>query len=165
MCLFKERTQAELALKKREKELKNKTLNLEEVNTALKVLLVQRDADKAELEERVLININELILPYLQKLKTKNLRDKQKTYVDIIYSNLNDIASPLMRSLSAKLIRLSPAEVQVVNLIKQGNTTKEIAKTMNLATSTIDFHRNNIREKLGIKNKKINLKSYLSTLS
>jgi DNA-binding CsgD family transcriptional regulator len=70
-----------------------------------------------------------------------------------------------MRSLSSKLIRLSPTEIQVINLIKQGKTTKEIAETMNLATSTIDFHRNNIRGKFGIKNKKINLTSYLSTLS
>jgi PAS domain S-box-containing protein len=162
---IEERKQTELALKKREKELKNKTLNLKEVNTALKVLLEQRQTDKAELEERVLLNIKELILPYLEKLKTKDLRDKQKAYVDIINSNLNDIVSPLMRSLSAKLIRLSPTEIQVINLIKQGKTTKEIAETMNLATSTIDFHRSNIRSKFGIKNKKINLTSYLSTLS
>ncbi|MGD9304295.1 MAG: PAS domain S-box protein [Desulfobacterales bacterium] len=162
---IEERKQTELSLKNREKELKNKTLSLKELNTALKVLLEQRETDKAELEERVLLNINELILPYLEKLKTKDLRDKQKAYVDIIYSNLNDIVSPLMRSLSAKLIKLSPTEIQVINLIKQGKTTKEIAATMNLATSTIDFHRNNIRGKFGIKNKKINLTSYLSTLS
>ncbi len=162
---IEERKLAEIALKKREKELKNKTLNLREVNTALNVLLKQRETDKAELEERVLLNINELILPYLEKLKTKVLEDKQKAYVEIISSNLNDIVSPLMRSLSTKLIKLSPTEIQVINLIKQGKTTKEIAKTMNLATSTIDFHRNNIRKKLGIKNKKINLAAYLSSLS
>lgn len=162
---IEERKQTEFSLKNREKELKNKTLNLKEVNTALKVLLEQRQTDKADLEERVLLNIKELILPYLEKLKTKDLRDKHKAYVDIIHSNLNDIVSPLMRSLSAKLIRLSPTEIQVINLIKQGKTTKEIAGAMNLATSTIDFHRNNIRGKFGIKNKKINLTSYLSTLS
>ena len=160
-----EHKNTELELKKREKELKNQALNLKEVNTALKVLLEQREADKIELEERVYLNISELILPYLDKLKTKDLGDKHKAYVDIIYSNLNDIVSPLMHSLSAKLVKLSPTEIKVINLIKMGNTTKEIAKTMNLATSTIDFHRNNIREKLGIKNKKINLSSYLSTFS
>jgi len=162
---IEERKQTEKALKKREKELKRKTLNLREVNTALKVLLEQRETDKTELEERVLLNVNELILPYLEKLKSKRLGEKEAAYVDIIYSNLNDIVSPLIRSLSAKLIKLSPTEIQVINLIKQGKTTKEIAETMNLAKSTIDFHRNNIRGKFGIKNKKINLTSYLSTLS
>lgn len=160
-----ERKHTELELKKKENELRNKTLNLKELNTALKVLLEQRETDKAQLEERVFLNINELILPYLDKLKTKDLDDKQKAYIDIIYSNLNDVVSPLIHSLSKKLVRLSPTEIKVINLIKQSKTTKEIAKTMNLATSTIDFHRNNIREKLGIKNKKINLSSYLSTFS
>ncbi len=69
-----------------------------------------------------------------------------------------------MHSLSSKIVKLSPTEIKVINLVKMGKTTKEIAKTMNLATSTIDFHRNNIRAKLGIKNKKINLSSYLSTI-
>jgi PAS domain S-box-containing protein len=159
-----EHKHTELELKKGEKELKNKTLNLKEVNTALKVLLEQRETDKAQLEERVFLNINELILPYLEKLKTKDSGEKQKVYIDIIYSNLNDIVSPLMHSLSSKLVKLSPTEIKVINLVKMGKTTKEIAKTMNLATSTIDFHRNNIRAKLGIKNKKINLSSYLSTI-
>lgn len=162
---IKERKQTELALRKREKELKNKTMNLQEVNTALKVLLEQRETDKAELKKRVLLNINKLIFPYLEKLKAKNLGDKPNTHVDIIYSNLNDIASPLLNSLSPRFTRLSQTEIQVVNLIQQGKTTKEIAKTMNLATSTIDFHRNNIRDKFGIKNKKINLRSYLANLS
>jgi len=57
-----------------------------------------------------------------------------------------------------------PSEMQVINLIRRGKTTKEIADTMNLATSTIDFHRNNIRKKIGINNKQINLSTYLSSL-
>jgi DNA-binding CsgD family transcriptional regulator len=54
-------------------------------------------------------------------------------------------------------------EIQVTNLVRQGKTTKKIAELLNLATSTIDTHRNKIRKKLGIKNKKINLKTYFRT--
>jgi DNA-binding CsgD family transcriptional regulator len=72
--------------------------------------------------------------------------------------------SPFARSLSSKFLRLSPAELEVSNLVRQGKNTKEIAEIMNLAESTIDFHRDNIRQKLGIKNKKINLKTYLGSL-
>ena len=142
-----------------------KTIGLEEANTALKVLLKQREEDKIELEEKVLLNVRELIFPYLEKLKMKKLGEKQRAYIGIIESNLNDIVSPFVHGLSSKLIKLSPTELQVTNLIKQGNTTKEIAEIMNLATSTIDFHRNNIRKKIGIHNKKINLKTYLSSYS
>jgi len=127
-------------------------------------LLQQRDADKIELEEKVLLNINELIVPYMEKLKRRKLDAKQKTYVGILESNLNEIVSPFARNLSSKFLRLSHTELEVATLIKQGKNTKEIAEVMNLAEGTIDFHRNNIREKFGIKNKKISLKTYLSSL-
>ena len=140
------------------------TIGLEEANTALKVLLKQRETDKAELEEKVLLNVEELILPYLAKIKRKKLGDKEKAYVGIIESNLNDIVSPLAHALSSRILRLSPTEMQVTNLVKQGRSTKEIADIMNLAKSTVDFHRNKIRKKLGILNKKINLLTYLKSL-
>ncbi|PNX50547.1 MAG: hypothetical protein BV458_12990, partial [Thermoplasmata archaeon M9B2D] len=159
------RKKAEKALKQKGVELEAKTLGLEEANTALKVLLKQREKDKVELEEKVLLNVRELVLPYLEKLKMKKLSDKQRAYIGIIESNINDIVSPFVHGLSSKMIKLSPTELQVTNLIKQGNTTKEIAEIMNLASSTIDFHRHNIRKKIGIKNKRINLKTYLSSHS
>ena len=156
-----ERKRAEKALKQRGMELEIKTISLKEANTALKVLLKQREEDKMELEEKVVLNVRELILPYVEKLKMKKLGEKQRAYLNVIESNLNDIVSPFVHALSSKLIKLSPTELQVTHLIKQGNTTKEIANIMNLATSTIDFHRNNIRKKFGIKNKKTNLRTYL----
>ena len=147
------------------KQLKFKTTRLSEANTALRVLLEHREADKIELEEKILLNTKLMISPYLGKLKNRRrLGDKEKAYLDIVESNLNEIISPFVRSISAKFFKLSPTEMQVINLIRRGKTTKEIAEIMNLATSTIDFHRNNIRKKLGIKNKKINLSTYLSSL-
>jgi DNA-binding CsgD family transcriptional regulator len=109
--------------------------------------------------------MNELIKPYLEKLKIGNLTDKQKAIIAILKSNIDDILSPLVHRLSTKLLKLTPTEVQVTNLIKQGKTTKEIAGIMNLASSTINFHRDNIRIKVGIKNKKTNLRTYLTSIS
>jgi PAS domain S-box-containing protein len=155
-----------LELQEVNKQLKMKATSLSETNTALKVLLQQREADKIELEEKVLLNAKLLISPYLEKLKNRRiLGAKEKGYLDIVESNLNEIISPFVRSISAKFFKLSPTEMQVINLIRQGRTTKEIAETMNVATSTIDFHRNRIRKKIGIKNKPINLSTYLSSLS
>ena len=160
-----DRKLADKELKKRGVELEEKTKGLEETNVALKVLLKQREKDKAELEEKVLINVRELILPYVEKLKTKRMDESQRAYIGILESNLNDIVSPFVHGLSSKLIKLTPTELQVTNLIKQGKTTKEIANVMNLATSTIDFHRNNIRKKIGINKTKTNLRTYLSSFS
>jgi PAS domain S-box-containing protein len=155
---------AEKALRSKTAELRDQTVHLQEANAALKVLLKQREADRIELEEKVLLNVNKLIIPYFEKMKRRKLDAKHKAYVDILESNLNEIVSPFARSLSSKFLRLSHTELEVSNLIKQGKNTKEIAEVMNLAEGTIDFHRNNIREKFGIKNKKISLKTYLSSL-
>ena len=158
------RKQVEDVLRSKTMELRDKAIGLEEANVALKVLLKEIGADKNELEEKVLLNINQLIFPYLEKLKQRKSDAKVKAYLDILESNLNEIVSPLVRNLGSKFLRFSHTELQVSNLVQQGKSTKEIAAIMGLAKSTIDFHRNNIRSKLGIKNKKINLMTFLTSL-
>ncbi len=162
---IEDRKQAEEALREREKELKIKKISLEETNTALKVILKRREEDKMELEEKILFNMKELVLPFLERVKKSRLDPKQLAYIDILESNLNDIISPLLQRLASKYLGLTPAEIQIANLVKEGKTTKEIAELLNSTTWTISFHRNNIRKKLGLKNKKANLRSYLLSLT
>ncbi|MBW1673784.1 MAG: PAS domain-containing protein, partial [Deltaproteobacteria bacterium] len=97
-----EQVQAEKALREREEELKIKATNLKEVITALRVLLKRRDEDKTELEEKVLSNVKELVVPFLAKVKKTPLDSKQFTYIDILESNLNDITAPFLHNLSTK---------------------------------------------------------------
>jgi len=160
-----ERKRAEEALKRRERELEVKSHNLEELNTALKVLLKQREKDKEELEGRVLANVRQLVLPYMEKLKKGDLDPDIMTCINIIEANLRDVTSPFSQRLSSKYLNFTPKELQIANLIKEGKTTKEIAGLLNTATGTIDFHRNNIRYKLDLKKRKANLRSYLLTLT
>jgi PAS domain S-box-containing protein len=154
----------EQELREREEELKIKTRNLEETNTALRVLLKSRDEDKIELEEKVLLNVKELVAPFLEKLKKSGMDEKQKAYVDILESNLNDITSPFSRDISSTFYQLTPSEIQVANLIKLGRTSKDIAELLNVSHRTIEAHRENIREKIGLKNKKANLRTHLLSL-
>jgi PAS domain S-box-containing protein len=156
-----EQIHAEETLRKNEAELKVKSDNIEEVNMALKVLLKQRDADKKELQESVVANVKELVNPYIHKLSKSALSGRQKAFLGIIQSNIDDIISPFIGNLSSKYLRFTPTEVQVASLIKHGKTTKDIARLLNLSTETIKFHRKNIRDKLGIKNKKFNLRTFL----
>jgi PAS domain S-box-containing protein len=159
-----ERKLAEQALKEKEAELTIKARNLEEVNTALRVLLKRRQEDKGELEQKVLSNVKDLVLPYLERLQKTSLDANQISCVSIMESNLNEIISPFSRKLSSKYLRLTPTEIRVADLVKNGKTTKEIAEFMNLSEKTIQAHRDNIRKKTGIKHKKTNLRSYLSSL-
>jgi PAS domain S-box-containing protein len=153
--------QAEEALRKREADLQEKSRHLEETNTALKVLLERREADKGELGENILHNVRELINPYLERLGKTRLDQNQKTLFGIIELNLNNIISPFMGKLSSKYFNLTPMEIKVAGLVKDGSTNQEIAELLCIALNTTLFHRHNIRRKLGVKNKKINLRSHL----
>lgn len=112
------------ALKEREQELEMQTANLEEANAALRVLLKRREEDKKELEEKVLFNMGQLVEPYLEKLKNSELNGRQKGFLDILESNLNDIISPFSRNLYFSYLNLTPAEMQIAGLIRHGKTTK-----------------------------------------
>ncbi len=160
-----ERKQVELALLERGKELEHKTYELQEVNAALKVLLKHRDQDKKELEEKVIANVKKLVFPYIEKLNNSQLNDRQMAYLNIIKSNLEDIIAPFLHQLFSKFSDLTPSEIQVAGLVRDGKTTKEISELLNSSTGAINFHRNNIRNKLGLRNTKTNLRSFLLPLT
>ncbi len=157
------RSRLEELVKERTAELEDKTQILEELNTALKVLLRQRDEDRKELEERYVSNIKNFILPYSEKLKKTRLDERQQSYLDIMETHFEEIISPLLKSLHQ--FNLTPTEAQIASLIKDGKSTKEIARLMTVSTATVDNHRKSIRKKLNINNVKANLRSKLSTIS
>jgi PAS domain-containing protein/DNA-binding CsgD family transcriptional regulator len=159
-----ERKEAEKKLRKRERELKMKSNNLQEVNTAMKVLLDQREQDRREVEETVMNNVKELLAPYLERLKKTKLTDVQLAHVRVLETNLDNIVSPFLKTLHSKYLNLTPKEIRVASLIKEGRTTKEIAELLGMSVAAVDFHRNNIRKKLGLRNKKANLVSHLASM-
>jgi DNA-binding CsgD family transcriptional regulator len=160
-----ERNRAEEALRKRERELEARSHHLKEVNTALTVLLKQREEEKKDLEENVLSNMKKLVIPHLERLKQSGLDTIQATHVRTLESNLNNIVSPFISRLSSRFVNLTPMEIRVADLIKEGKTNKEIGEMLYLSPNTIKFHRYNVRTKLGLKNKRINLRSYLLSLA
>jgi DNA-binding NarL/FixJ family response regulator len=157
-----ERRMAEEALRQREQALELKSRSLEEANTALKVLLKHREEDRVAMEEQVLANVGKLVLPYVENLKRLNLNENLMAQVRMIETNLQQIVSPFLRNLTSTYLGLTPREIQVANLVKEGRTTKEMADILNISAAAIDFHRKNLRSKLGIKNKRSNLRSYIS---
>ena len=158
------RKQAEEALRKREAELEIRANELEELNSALRVLLKRREEDQKEIEEKVLSNVKELVLPYVERLKKSALGAEQNTYVNILESNLEDIVSPFVRKLSSTYLSLTPTEIHVANLVKEARDSKTIAQLLNMSPRTVESHRQNIRKKLGLKNKKANLRSHLLSI-
>ncbi|SPD72432.1 hypothetical protein PITCH_A1360001 [uncultured Desulfobacterium sp.] len=146
---------------KQDLELQTKARDLEEMNTALRVLLNRRETDKEELKKSMLLNIKELVYPLLAKLRGTELNRIQKSYIDLMESNLDDISSPFLRIMSMDHLRLTPSEIRLADLIKQGKNSKEIAGLLFLSSNTINSYRKRIRKKLGVQNKKINLRTHL----
>ncbi len=152
----------EETVKRRTAELEIKNITLEELNTTLKVLLKQREDDKKDLEERFVMNVRNLVLPFVKQMKKGRLDAGQQPCLEIIESYLHNIATPFLKNI--RQFNLTPKELKVAALVKNGRKTKDIAETLGLATGSIDIHRNNIRKKLGLNSRKANLQSHLETL-
>jgi PAS domain S-box-containing protein len=150
--------------KKAEEELKTKSLNLEEVNAALRVLLRQREQDKDEMEGRILDNVKKLVLPYVERLKEKRLDEEQKVYLDILETNLKHVMSPFVQKMASAYAEFTRSEILVANLIRDGKTIKEIAAISGVSENAINRHRQNIRNKLGLNGRKVSLKVHLMSL-
>jgi DNA-binding CsgD family transcriptional regulator len=146
------RKSAEQQLRQRQRDLKTRTKDLEEANAALKVLLRHREEDKGEMEAKVLSNVTTLILPCVHALKNTRLDKRQKMLLDLV-------------TLTSRAAGLTPKEIQVATLIKEGKTTKEIGDILHVSTRAIEFHRYNIRKKLGLTSSKTNLRTHLLSLS
>jgi DNA-binding NarL/FixJ family response regulator len=152
--LKRQETEEELALRSRE---------LEEANNAMKVLLKQSSEAKQEMESKILSNIRDLIMPYIDDLE-KRLDDRQDLlYVKVVKANLEQITSTFSNRLAVKL-NLTPRELQIAELVRQGRTSKDIAKLLNLSRRTVETYRDNLRRKLSVKNKKQNLRSLLLSI-
>ncbi len=163
--LYYEGTMTDITERKNiQEELERKSRSLEDANAALNVLLKHREQDNRELEEKVVSNIKELVLPYVDRLKAQSYHT-DKAIVDIIESNLGEITSPFVKRMAARYESFTPKEIRIADLIKKGKTTKEMSALLGLSTRTIDIHRYNIRRKLNLNKKRVNLQSYLSSLT
>jgi DNA-binding CsgD family transcriptional regulator len=114
-----------------------------------------------EIENTVSANLKRLVCPLIEKLQSSGLNDRQKLYTTLLSANLEEITSSFSKRFSSRLLVLTPSEMEVANLVRHGQTTKEIASLMNISVGTVDMHRLNIRRKLGIHRKRTNLRSYL----
>lgn len=152
------------ARNKLEERVHQRTAELVEANTALKVLLQKQNEAMQDVEERLLENTRQLVVPYIENLKKSPLNERQMANLIELELNLRDIVSPFLKRISNQFIKLTPAEIRVAALIREGKTSKEIADLLNVSIKAIEGHRSNLRKKMGLKHKKINLQSHLRSL-
>ncbi len=147
--------------KKAEEMLQERKKALEQKNIALSEVLGQIEIEKKQIKDNVIINAETLLLPIIQKLK---LTGESRKYVQLLRKNLQELTSSFGTRLTEKGAKLTSREIEICNMIKNGLANKEIASLLNISLRTAEKHRINIRKKLGIVNKDINLASFLKTL-
>ncbi len=147
--------------KKTEDILREQKKSLEQKNIALSEVLRQIEIEKRQMEDNVIANAENLLLPTIQKL---GLTGTSRKYAQLLRKNLEELTSSFGTRLADKKAGLTSKEIEICNMIKNGLTSKEIARLLNTSLLTVEKHRNNIRNKLGIANKKLNLSSTLRTL-
>ena len=133
---------------------------LDQKNMAIREVLSQIEREREEIKSNVVANVENLLMPILQKLE---LKGDSYHYVQLLKNNLKELTSSFGAKLSVKNSNLTPKEIEICNMIRNGITNKEISTLLNISQRTTEKHRTNIRRKLSV-NKDHNLLTFLRTL-
>jgi DNA-binding CsgD family transcriptional regulator len=124
----------------------------------LRTLLMSNTLE--DVSEAIRNNHLRKIAEYREKTNSSLL----KTCLEIIEQSIKDALSSDTGIDESLYSLLTPSELQIANFIRMGKSSKEIAHTLQIAGKTVENHRNNLRNKLSIRNKGVNLRSYLIKL-
>ena len=156
------RISAELELQESNKQLSLERKALQESNTALRAVLARIEEEKHEIYRNIKTNVDKILMPILHALVLE-LPKTQIKYIEMLKTNLEEITSPFLSHLSNSYHSLTPTEITICNMIRNGSRTKEIAQIRGVSTATINRHRENIRRKLKVTNSDVNLATYLQS--
>ena len=157
------RISAEIELQETNQQLMLERKALKEANSALRAVLARIEEEKQGIYGDVKTNIDKIIVPLLHALALDLPQSKWK-YIEVLKTNLEEIVSPFIKNLSNACLSLTPTEVNICNLIRNGLQTKEIARMRGVSSATIKRHREHIRRKLKITNSDVNLATYLHSV-
>jgi len=133
---------------------------LQEANIALRAVLSRLEEEKRQIKASILANIQKIIMPIVFELELE-VTGRQRSYVTLLRQSLQEIASPFLTQMSKEHMQLTPVEIAISTMIRNGLSTKEIAQLRCISAATVRRHRENIRRKLGLRNRRINLTTYL----
>ena len=152
----------QVTLDQLERRVQDRTVDLEDANTALRVLLSNVEKTREEYDLKLLGQIKGLVMPHLSKLRSRLEADPAgRAYLEMAEDQLKSITTHMNGQLITVMEALTPVEQEIAQLIMRGQSTKDIARTLSRGQSTIEFHRNNIRSKLGLIHSGKNLRSLL----
>ncbi len=156
------RISADLELQETNRQLTLERKALQEANTALRILLSRIEQEKEEIYRDIRMNVEKILMPILHALASQ-LPPSQRTYIEMLRTNLEDITSPFISQLSLAYHSMTPTEIAICNMIRSGLRTKEIAEMRGVSEATVNRHREKIRRKLNLTNQDVNLATFLQS--
>ncbi len=133
---------------------------LQEANIALRAVLSRLEEEKHEIRSAIVANIQKIIMPIVFDLELQ-VTGRQRSSVTLLRQSLQEIASPFLTHICRTHMQLTPVEITISTMIRNGLSTKEIARLRCISAATVRRHRENIRRKLGLRNQDVNLSTYL----
>jgi DNA-binding CsgD family transcriptional regulator len=156
------RISADLELQETNRQLTLERKALQESNNALRIVLARIEQEKQEIHRDIKMNVEKILMPILHALALQ-LPPAQIRYVEMLQTNLEEITSPFISQLSRSYHSMTPTEIAICNMIRNGMRTKEIADMRGVSEATINRHREKIRRKLKITNQDVNLATFLQS--
>ena len=156
------RMSADLELQETNRQLALERVALQESNTALRAVLARIEQEKQEIHRDIRTNVDRILMPILHALAAQ-VSPAQRAYAEMLKTNLEDITSPFTSQLSRSYHSMTPTELAICNMIRNGMSTREIAGMRNVSEATVNRHREKIRRKLKITNQDVNLATFLQS--
>ncbi|VAW16794.1 hypothetical protein MNBD_BACTEROID05-384 [hydrothermal vent metagenome] len=157
------RKEIEKSLKISKQTIKEQQSAFKEKSLALNDILTKIEIEKRKMKQNIFTNMENCIFPVLKQLKRK-LSSTNQRKINVIENNLQQLTSAFGEKISDYRIKLTPREIEIANMVKNGFSTHEIAEDLSVSLRTVENHRNHLRKKLNISKKKVSLSSYLQSL-
>lgn len=158
----KQREILEATVADRTAALQEEKAQLQEMNVTLRTVMKSVNKEREAFQESVGDIVRTALLPALNTLRKEQSESIRKSYLDILEDQLLKLTPGGEYGRHALLLKLTPTEMKVCQFIQVGAATKEIAEALNLSIVTIQTHRRNIRRKLDLQNRGVNLYSFLN---
>ena len=136
-----------------------------EMYVTLKNLMRAFEKERSGIETGISHRIETLLLPTIEKIKRESSAEVRNTYLNLMHDQLINLTAGFSKELDGRFLRLTRTEMKICKSIQAGFASKEIAQKMNISFETVQAHRRNIRKKLGLRGRKVNLHTLLLSKS
>jgi len=158
---YQEHLEELVAQRTAELEIANQAL--EQKAIALREVVTMIQEDKLVAQRTIAGRIETTVLPLVQ-LAIDEAPPTLGVKLRQLEQNLAELTSPFMNQLAQRFASLTPSETRICQLLRRGQSSKDIAKVEGISPDTVDTHRRNIRKKLNIASEQVNLVTFLQSI-